>query len=54
MPLRVGASIPLIEPRCGTLAALLFLVGISPLRRLALPAHRIAAHSGASLVKYAG
>jgi hypothetical protein len=37
-----------IEPRYGTLAALLLLVGISPLRRRALPAHRIAAHSSAS------
>jgi hypothetical protein len=43
-----------IEPRCGTLAALLLLVGISPPRRRALPAHRNAAHSGASLVNYAG
>jgi hypothetical protein len=36
-----------IEPRYGTLTALLLLVGISPLRRRALPAHRIAAHSAA-------
>ena len=36
-----------IEPRYGTLAALLLLLGISPLRRRALPAHRIAAHSAA-------
>ena len=63
-----------IEPRCGTLVALLLLAGMSPQRRrpcrprrartpasspganrpqdglcpgLALPAHRIAAHSGA-------
>ena len=36
-----------IEPRCGTLAALLLLAGMSPQRRRALPAHRIAAHSGA-------
>ena len=43
-----------IEPRCGTLAALLLLAGTRPQRRLALPAHRITAHSGASLVKYAG
>ena len=43
-----------IEPCCGTLAALLLLAGTSPQRRLALPAHRITAHSGASLVKYAG
>ena len=33
-----------IEPRYSTLAALLRLVGISPQRRRALPAHRIAAH----------
>ena len=37
-----------IEQRYGTLAALLLLVGISPLRRRALPAHRIAAHSSVS------
>jgi len=37
-----------IEPRYGTLTALLLLVGISPLRRRALPAHRIATHSAAS------
>jgi hypothetical protein len=37
-----------IEPRYGTLAALLLLVGISPLRRRALPTHRIATHSTAS------
>jgi hypothetical protein len=43
-----------IEPRCGTLAALLLLAGTSPQRRHALPAHRRAAHSGASLGKYAG
>ena len=36
-----------IEPHYGTLAALLLLVGMSPQRRRALPAHRIAAHSGA-------
>jgi hypothetical protein len=34
-----------IEPCYGTLAALLLLVGKSPLRRCALPSHRIAAHS---------
>ncbi|XVJ70224.1 MAG: hypothetical protein HEQ39_11665 [Rhizobacter sp.] len=34
-----------IEPRCGTLAALLLLAGMSPQRRLALPTHHIAAHS---------
>jgi hypothetical protein len=43
-----------IELRCGTLAALLLLAGTSPQRRLALPAHRITAHSGASSVKYPG
>ena len=37
-----------IEPRYGTLAALLLLVGKSPLRRSTLPSHRIAAHSAAS------
>jgi hypothetical protein len=37
-----------IEPRYGTLAVLLLLVGISPLRRRALPAHRIVAHSAVS------
>ena len=37
-----------IEPRCVTLAALLLLAGMSPQRRPALPAHRIAARSGAS------
>ena len=37
-----------IEPRYGTLAALLLLVGISPLRRHALPVHRIAADLSAS------
>ena len=37
-----------IEQRYGTLAALLLLVGISPLRRRALPAHRITAHSAVS------
>ena len=36
-----------IEPRCGTLAALLLLAGRRPRRRRVLPAHRIAAHSGA-------
>ena len=36
-----------IEPRYGTLAALLLLAGGSPQRRRALPAHRITAHSGA-------
>ena len=42
-----GATHP-IEPRCGTLAALLLLAGTCPQRRRALPAHRSAAHSGAS------
>jgi hypothetical protein len=37
-----------IEPRCGTLAVLLLLLGISPLRRRALPKHRIATLSAAS------
>ncbi len=37
-----------IEPRCCTLAALLLVVGISPLPRRALSAHRIAAQSAAS------
>jgi hypothetical protein len=37
-----------IAPRYGTLTALLVLVGKSPLRRRALPPHRIAAHSAAS------
>jgi len=43
-----------IEPRCGMLAALFLLAGTSPQRRLALPAHRITAHSDVSLVKYLG
>ncbi|MGS0754193.1 hypothetical protein ACVBEH_05295, partial [Roseateles sp. GG27B] len=43
-PLGESATQP-IEPRYGTLAALLLLVGKSPLRRRALPSHRIAAHS---------
>ena len=46
-PLGESATHP-IEPRYGTLAALLLLAGMSPQRRRALPAHRIAAHSGAS------
>ncbi len=67
-----------IEPRCGALAALLLLAGMSPQRRLPcrarlrlqaqavpqagsmlpefpappLPAHRIAAHSGASNCRF--
>ena len=43
-----------IEPCYAALAALLFLVGMSPLRRRALPTRRITAHSGSSLMKYAG
>jgi len=35
-----------IAPHCGTLVALRLLAGICPPRRCALPAHRIAAHSG--------
>jgi hypothetical protein len=46
-PLGESATQP-IEPHYGTLAALLLLVGKSPLRRRALPSHRIAAHSAAS------
>ena len=45
-----------IEPRCGTLAGLqavlLLLAGMSPQRRRALPAHCIAAHSGASNCRF--
>ncbi len=41
-----------IEPRFGALAALLLLAGMSPQRRHALPAHRIAAHSGASNCRF--
>ena len=48
-PHRLGESATRpIEPRCGALAALLLLAGMSPPRRRALPAHRIATHSGAS------
>ena len=46
-PLGENATQP-IESHYGTLATLLLLVGISPLRRRALPAHRIAAHSTVS------
>jgi hypothetical protein len=46
-PLGENAMQP-IEPHYGTLAALLLLVGISPLRRSTLPTHRIAAQSAAS------
>ncbi len=35
------------ELRCGALAALLRLAGVSPQRCHVLPSHRIAAHSGA-------
>jgi hypothetical protein len=41
-----------IERRCGTLAALLLLAGTSPQRRRALPAHRTAAHSGVSNLRF--
>ena len=41
-----------IEPRYGTLAALLRLAGRSPQRCPALPAHRITAHSGASNCRF--
>ena len=49
-----------IEPRCGTLAALLLLAGISPRSRSALfsahpralQAHRITAHSDASNCRF--
>jgi hypothetical protein len=43
-PLGENATQP-IAPRYGTLAALLLLMGKSPLRCSALPSHRIAAHS---------
>jgi hypothetical protein len=46
-PLGKNATQP-IESHYGTLATLLLLVGISPLRRRALPTHRIAAHSAVS------
>jgi hypothetical protein len=46
-PIGENATQP-IEPRYGTLAVLLLLVGISPLRRCALPVHRIAAQSAVS------
>jgi len=41
-----------IAPRCGTLAALLLLAGTSPLRRHALSAHRITAHSAMSNCRF--
>ncbi|PKO66838.1 MAG: hypothetical protein CVU22_14275 [Betaproteobacteria bacterium HGW-Betaproteobacteria-16] len=37
-----------IEPPGSTLAVLLLLAGISPLRRHALPAHPLTTHSGLS------
>jgi hypothetical protein len=46
-PLGERATHP-IELRYGTPAALLLLAGMSPQRRRALLAHRIAAHSGVS------
>jgi len=42
-----GATGP-IEPPGSALAALLLLAGMSPLRRRALPAHSLTAHSGLS------
>ena len=42
------------EPRCGALAALLRLAGMSPQPRRALPAHPIAARSGASNCGFQG
>jgi hypothetical protein len=42
-----GATDP-IEPPGSVLAALLLLAGKSPLRRRALPAHPLTAHSGPS------
>ncbi|HEX5739780.1 MAG TPA: hypothetical protein VFY22_14810 [Hydrogenophaga sp.] len=41
-----------IEPPGSTLAALLLLAGISLLRRHALPAHALAAHSGLSNCRF--
>jgi hypothetical protein len=43
-----------IAPRYGTLPALLLLVSISPLRRRALPSHRITLHSEGRGSKSAG
>jgi hypothetical protein len=52
-PHRLGESATRpIAPRCGTLAALLLLAGMSPLRRHALPAHRITAHSAVSNCRF--
>ncbi|XVJ70655.1 MAG: hypothetical protein HEQ39_14260 [Rhizobacter sp.] len=51
-PLWGGNATHPIEPRCGTLAALLLIAGMSPLLRRALPAHLIAAHSGASNCRF--
>jgi hypothetical protein len=55
-PIRWGPSAtpPPMEPSCGNLAAMLLLAGTIPQRPRALPAHRITAHSGPSLVKHAG
>lgn len=41
-----------IDLRCGMLAALLLLAGMSPQLRLALPARRITAHSVASNCRF--
>jgi hypothetical protein len=46
-----GATDP-IELPGSTLAALLFLAGSSPLRRRALPAHSLTAHSGPSNCRF--
>ncbi|HEX5738396.1 MAG TPA: hypothetical protein VFY22_07800 [Hydrogenophaga sp.] len=46
-----GATDP-IEPPGSTLAALLLLAGRSPLRRRALPAHSLTAHSGPSNCRF--
>ncbi len=46
-----GATDP-IEPPGSALAALLLLAGISPLRRRALPAHSLTAHSGPSNCRF--
>ena len=50
---RVGESATHpIEPRCGALAALLLLAGMSPQRRRALPVPHITTHSGASNCRF--
>jgi len=41
-----------IEPPGSALAALLLLAGMSPLRRRALPAHPLTAHSGPSNCRF--